>query len=402
MTIEQEYILSLLADFINGKKTQNIPENLDFNQMKSLTKRNEIDGILFYQIGSLLKYNDSLKSFYEYYENRYCSLMSVYQQRLHLLNKINDEFVKESIDYFVFKGIDIAANYSLPFLRSMGDTDILVKENNRKKAHTILLNLGFVNKNVGDNEWIYYYDKLEFELHCRLMNESETCSSKKHKKFMNDCWNYTSSVDGSVRKTLDINYHFVFLILHLRKHLINSGVGIRHFLDLAVINKTGKLDFEKIVPVLKQLEVYDFAKFCFALCEKWFDTEFLYKDTEINEEFFEEATTKVLVGGIFGFNDVENSQNRIMSAMDGKNKFTFVITRIITSAFPSYKTLCNSGKYDFLIKRPYLLPCAWIVRLIRATFNHRVKVGIDFATEGMYVDKNLIDSRKEFLNQWKI
>ena len=89
---------------------------------------------------------------------------------------------------------------------------------------------GLESENV--HEWPCERNGLHFELHDLLIKNDEQ-ATKKQLRFFRDLMPYVKE------NTLDWNYHFLFMIAHLRKHFLFSGVGIRQFMDIAVLIKDG-------------------------------------------------------------------------------------------------------------------------------------------------------------------
>ena len=121
---------------------------------------------------------------------------------------------------------------------------------------------GLESENV--HEWPCERNGLHFELHDLLIKNDEQ-ATKKQLRFFRDLMPYVKE------NTLDWNYHFLFMIAHLRKHFLFSGVGIRQFMDIAVLIKDGPdLDWKWIEKKLGELEIRRFAHACYSLIEYWF------------------------------------------------------------------------------------------------------------------------------------
>lgn len=125
---------------------------------------------------------------------------------------------------------------------------------------------------------------------------------KIHKAFFNDCWKYVE--DGAV----DPSFHFLFLLLHLRKHFINMGVGFRQFMDVAVLERE-ELNWPWIEKKLRELELWAFAEKVFALNEVWFGVAPPLGIEPVDQSFIGEATELILRNGVFGFDNKENKHN---------------------------------------------------------------------------------------------
>ena len=385
MTTEQAFLLRILADHLNGRKTEASP-TLDWESLAVIAKQHEVSGMVYQQCRSFLpeKAQQALR------EQYYVSLFS-YSTRTQLMARIGQAFEQEQIPFFTVKGLDVAALYPVPALRTMGDCDVVVHPTDKARAHQVMLKLGFESHQQQDMEWAYFKNHLEFELHDHLLYD-EVVNSQISKDFTELAWDYARG-DGC-RKTLDPNFHFIFLLLHLKKHLLNSGAGFRQFMDLAVAVKGWPLDWNTLDPQLDRLELKRFTRVCFALCEKWFDVAMPMAEA-LSPEFVTQATEKILGNGIFGFNDETNRENGNLNALRQHGKLRTVIGRI----FPSYRGVYYVPHYAFVRGRPWLLPMVWVYRWFRGIFVGKGGDAVRLISSAVGSDEQL-EARKKQLDQW--
>ncbi len=399
LSAEQEFFLEIMKNSVNDTKTDIIPNNINWEKLISIAKSQEMKALLCSQVSKSLADSDTLIEVNNDLVSSYATAIFIYQRRMAILKKIETEFTKLNIPFFVFKGTEISEFYSKPEIRSMGDSDILVHEEDRERAHEFFIKLGMKNVSKSDNEWIYYYDNMEFELHCRLMNEGEVGNYQSHKDFMNRRWDYAICEDNSPHYHLDINYHFVFVLLHLRKHFINCGVGFRQFMDLAVMIRKCRLDWEWINNEIELLGLTEFSKTCFAFCERWFGVTFPTEYKQLDDDFYIFSTKKIFNNGIFGFDDVNNKENyTILKLKDNRKKGKFVL--FFEMLFPSYSVLTVSPKYSFIKGKPLLLPIAWCYRIVRSVFEGTSAARTNEISSKMSISNEQISTRKEYLENW--
>ena len=204
LTNEELFLLDLMADFINRRQTSALPEHMEWDLLSDLAKAQEIKALVYSQLASLLTDDPHLQDVNDHFMNSYSQSFRYYQNRIHLLQKIDSAFSSANIPYLIFKGTEISQFYPLPMARSMGDSDLLVHECDKEKAHQLLIGLGMTNTSLGPNEWIYEINGMEFELHSRLMNDDEVGNFPTHKAFMNRCWEYARPVSGFIWMTVII------------------------------------------------------------------------------------------------------------------------------------------------------------------------------------------------------
>ena len=373
MTNEQTFFLTALSDHLHGRKST-VPEGLDFDSLYSLAKKQQLCGILYAQT----KADVFERSFYTEI------LHAVNRQRL--LADIHCAFTKNDIPYILIKGTEIARFYPQPELRTMTDSDILVHYEHKEKAHKLLLSLGF----SFDNDWGYWKEGLHFELHDRLLYD-EAVNLDSLKAWTGHVWEYARPEDGT-RYAVSGEFHLVFLLLHLRKHFLNSGVGFRQFMDVAVMSQQS-LDWGCVSSFISELNLESFAETCFGLCRVWFQVETPLAGT-LPEDFVSKAANQIFAGGVFGFSDEKNRGNQVKYQLESQNSFSIFFKKI----FAPYSALCYSKKYSFLEGRPYLLPLAWVYRVFLAIKEKRVSSTAQRVLLPLVVKRD--DERAEWLRQW--
>ena len=386
-----QFCVNIIADFLNQRETSVIEADLDWKEIATIFKKHEMSGVLYTQCVHFLP--DSIKS--ELYR-QYHSTLFYYSKRIWLENEIRKLLDSKGISYFIVKGSEVAAFYPKPALRTSGDTDLIVHAGDRDQVHELLLQMGFYNKSrPSEGAWIYYKDCLELELHDRLVY-SGVVNQKLHADFFNDCWNYVSD------NHLNWSFHFLFILLHLRKHFMYAGVGFRQFTDIAVLTASNKdLDWLWIEKKLWDLNLWDFAQSVFALNLKWFGIAPPLKLDRIDDLFLEEATEQICFNGIFGNHNDGNLGNATVNRVVNSEITTVgMISNILSDFFLSYDRMKSMRQYRYLAGKPYLLPVAWIHRAGRTLKQKRTCRTIKKIIKTSFVTKKKVAQRSEQLEKW--
>ena len=345
---------------------------------------------MFYQCRDFIP--DNLKSIFN---KQYLASIFSHANYTTENEKIEKAFHEHGIEMFTVKGLEIAKYYPYPALRTMGDIDIVVHTSERKEADEILHQFQYESlSHREDKEWEYYKRGTMIELHnCLVYNQ--VINKEEIEKFFNTCWLYVK--DGKP----DVSFHFLFLLEHLRRHLLNSGAGFRQFMDIALMSRGEMaLNWEWIDEKLKELKLTDFSSVCFSLIQRWFGITTPIKLMDIDEDFYQYATEQILSNGVFGFDNPENTVNAAVNAAR-KDKIHVVgmIKGALKYIFPSYQDLSDKKFYPYLIGRPYLLPISWVHRLIRGIWNfRRAKRNMRLR----FASSNTIQKRDEYLKKWKL
>jgi len=387
VTKEQHFFLSIIKDYIHGSKTE-VYETVDWQATFDYSQSHQLTAIVYHQCKSIIPQNifEAFKSY---------SLSTIYSNinRRKTTESVIDLLQENGIECFLIKGFDIADYYPNWQYRTMGDTDIVV--NDVEKSHNILLGAGFKNLSKNkDREYQYSKQNMEFELHDRLVYE-EAINLDRITKFLNAYSDYV--VDGK----LDDSFHFIFVLNHLRKHFMNSGVGFRQFVDIAVLIKNDdRIDWTWTEERLGSVGLLPFAKTVFYYIEQWFGVKAPIEAEDVSGEVFEESTAYVFDNGVFGFDNEANKDFLVSNTVrKAKNKRLAMMKTAMQKAFPSYKALITSERYSFLKGKPILLPAAWIYRIISGVHRKGFNSGKKQISKS-FVSKDYIAKREEMFRNW--
>ena len=395
MENEQSFFLQILSDHLNGRQTTQ-QENIDWSLIMTYAQNHQVNGIVYWQCKDFLPDEVGKRL-----RNKYFSELYYYYNREALFKQVKQAFSAAQIPFFTAKGLSVAQYYPIPALRTMGDCDIVVHTEDKEKASSVLISIGFENPSRGTNEWVYYKNKLEFELHDHLLYD--VSGNTKSSRNLTDqvAWEKAASTGEGSCHELDWSFHFLFLLLHLKKHMLRYGIGFRQFMDLAVILQHRDLDWTWLQNTLKELELWDFLLISLALLRRWFEITSPVDTLEVDDAFYEEATEKVLGNGIFGFNDETNFANATISAiLQNRGPLWWRRAKVlISSAFPTYRNMRYVPYYALLDRRPWLLPVAWIYRFYRVFRYHTTMNGKVMLDHAMTARMRL-DAQKETLTKW--
>lgn len=317
-----------------------------------------------------------------------------YLQRKSLENEIKNIFKEAGIPYFFVKGTAVADYYPTPALRTMSDSDIVVKD--RPAACKVLEKAGFEITDAIHSDWSFQKNEIHFELHDHLLY-GNLLNPQKHLEFFDKCWEFVKD------DQLDWNFHFLFLLEHLRKHLVWEGVGFRQFLDIAVMIKYGTdlFDWDWIREQLRELDMDGFTDVCFSLIERWFEIDLPYEVPKATDELYNYASAKILENGVFGYSGEkykDEAEREIYLTETNEDSYhKTIVKRFVGRIFPSYEELVAWPQYSFIKGRKYLLPVCWIYRLFKGIFNPE-KVGKNVKWSQM--SREQFDRYNDELKKW--
>lgn len=390
---QEDYLfIRILADFISEKKT-NLDTNVDWLSILQMAKKHQVQGIIYYQCKDMLP--DNIR---ETLEEAYLSTTYYYVNRKNLMGEITSAFCQSDLPFFSVKGYEVARYYPIPALRTMGDCDIVVHRTDVPRAVQLLQQLGYTgSKTITLQQWGCKKNGMHFEIHDKLVQEGEY-ATQVQAEFFNNYDLYLK--DGA----LDSSFHFMFLLMHLRKHFLNRGVGIRQFMDLAaMIKNNDSLNWIWIEDKLACLDLLKFAHVCYALVESWFDISAPVEYIGVEKEFAEQVALKVLADGVFGFNNRDNKKTDAHTALIVVKGPLWIrrIKVIFRSVFLSYEIMRGYPGCEFIDGRPWLLPVAWGKRFVMI-LKEKDKSSVASVMKNSMIPIEELRERKELLKKMGI
>lgn len=167
------------------------------------------------------------------------------------------------VKFFLVKGQSIGALYPHPNYRTCGDIDFYVYPQYYEKARSIIQeswNVKIMDDEEGEPHVHFEHNKVLFEMHFSLM----TFSSKRNQGIFDqlvasDALDYRV-IDGVQVPVLSPEFNLVYTFLHLYHHLVEIGVGMRQFCDLAILMNVMPMDDSLKQRVRDMLDSLNFTK----------------------------------------------------------------------------------------------------------------------------------------------
>ena len=278
------------------------------------------------------------------------------------------------------KGIILRDLYPNPEQRISADEDLLISEGDFPKYHDALLDYGMSvvdpdTDTIKEHEISYCNGLLYLELHKKAFPDDSKAYGDLN-RFFNDVEKkaVTAMVYGVPIKTMGYSDHLFYLICHAYKHFINCGIGIRYVSDIVLFSMAylDKIEWALIKDLCEQIKASRFTSALYRIGEKYLFPECfpdvlksLWDTSNIDETAL---LDDILKGGIYG----TSSESRLHSsnltlyaaeaAKNDKRKPAY-----LSILFPSYKYITR--KYPWVRKMPFLLPAAWVIRIVSYGIN---------------------------------
>ena len=271
------------------------------------------------------------------------------------------------IPFIPLKGAVLRSLYPDPTMRTSCDIDILVREEHLDAAIAALVEKGGYTaekRSTCHEVSLYSVDRIHIELHYALIE-----GDGKMADALLDVWQNAYPKEGCRYHHLLTNemlllYHTV----HMAKHFIYGGCGIRPFLDLHFLQKGLTYDHALFAAHLEQAGLSLFYEQAGLLCGVWFGDA---KHTPLTRQM----QAYVCSGGVYG--TMENHA-RVAVAKKGRRKHFW------GQLFPSARYM--KKRYDTLRRWPILLPWFYTWRIlcfaVKPYAKDKVKVNVEVAFAG--------------------
>lgn len=263
-------------------------------------------------------------------------------------------FQEAGIDYIWLKGAVFAARYPVPWYRTRGDLDVLVREADIPRAVALLEErLGYQKENDGSHDVPFWTkSRVHVEVHFSLIEEDRlgTCDRP-----LAAVWEQAQPLNGheyALPPELTYYYH----IAHMAKHMLNGGCGVRAVADTWLLQPDRVAHAAACDALLREGGLYAFASAVEHLAAMWFAEA-------TPDEMTEELAAYVIGGDVYGSN-----ANRVaVQSVKYKSRWH----RLWHLVFLPYRELWL--RYPSLKNRPWLTPLYQMRRWGRIVTERRVK-----------------------------
>lgn len=342
---ESRNLISVLNNIFN-KDEVFVVDGIDVSALYEFAKFHKLDHLLYTLVGKIEMSEDEKERIRNSHNLglMVCAKQDLYAEIIH------EELNRREIKHIFLKGSILKNLYPSPDMRQSSDIDILIEPERAKEIKVFMEELGFKTELFGTDQDVYTLDRMvNIEMHRTLLPDHskwyEETEKMRQRAVLKDGFEYTLTDED----------FYLFMIIHIAKHVSEGGIGIRSILDVWIYLKHcgKKLDMKVIEESLSRTELLKFEINIRNLCYHWFD----------NKE--SDAVTDELATYIFesGWNGREDVQKAIHATSDVKgNKFKYWLKYTFMSPQKLSKT------FKILRKFPFLVPFVWIYRLFNAFF----------------------------------
>ena len=218
----------LMIDMIGcGLKgtTMPVPERFSLRNIFDFALRHQIFPLVFNAVekDESFKTDETLVGF----DKKYAALCVLDGWQRTSFETISDAFERKGIDYMPLKGSVYKTIYPETYMRSMGDIDILIREEKKDEIISEMEDIGFSFIKESDHELVFEdLGVITIELHKRLIPSYNLDFDK----YYSDPWRFAAKNDGHRFAMTDEDF-FVYAFTHFAKHYRDRGAGIKYVVD---------------------------------------------------------------------------------------------------------------------------------------------------------------------------
>lgn len=332
-----------------------IDENLDYEKLFLLSKRHTIVPLICHGLYKSKGNFEELEVFKKYT----FFIIGRDQNLMNCLNKIENIFADNGIDYMLLKGASVKHLYPSSECRLMGDADILIKEAQYNIIKELMPTLGLVEKVESDHELIWAGPGgIVIELHKRLI---PSYNDDYYAYYRNPWKKAVFNNNHSFSMTKEDEY--IYLFTHLTKHYRDGSAMLRPLIDIWLFAmKHTLLNMQYINKELEKLELKTFHDNVWNTLDVWFNDK---EETELTEFITDQVINNDPKSRSVAANAARVSA-RSDSVSSAKAK---TLHHLIFLPLPIMKT-----KFPILEKLPFLLPIMWVVRWIDAILHKQKSI----------------------------
>jgi len=334
MNQTEQVFLSLLRDYVCGQKLKALP-NVDWQALYNLAQSHNVTGLVGRILADLPTDHRPPKALAVAFRQGMGQTLMAYEKRMAAVQVMEQTLTDTHIPYLTVKGACTAAAYPDPSLRTCGDTDIVLTPEHQREAVQTLEQRGFAKKVTHDDVVMLTLHGFEFELHTRLV------------------------------------YAVYYTVLHLLHHIKTGGAGVRMLLDTDLLLRKDPTLATQVLELAERSGLERSFGCILALCKQWLDTPLPCSVPALDTYTVEKFAAVILGGGVFGHGNGNTGAVFLarQKAADGsKTPFTRLVA-LFRYCFP--KADYMAYQFPYLIRRPCLLPFAYLHRFCRGLFRNR-------------------------------
>ncbi len=376
----------LLMLFRSAVQGEACPQGLqsDVRVLMEQGARQQIGAVIFPAVRALYESGQTDLSADEFglYEQAYTQVIMQQVQRQYALSQTVQLLENGGVSCCLLKGAALSWLYPVPEARISGDTDLYIGAAQEQPACDLLRQNGFtvLERPASSHHAMCKSDATGLiELHLTLYDDLFEDVWFNNLTAFDEPWQPMTTQEGYRYHVLGITDQAIFNTLHLIKHFLSEGVGIRQVMDVLLYLRhfASEINTERYVGLLKELRYEVFIAACIQIgicylgfCEADFSAILAQMKVEaLSDETVEAVLNDMASGGIFGREAEARQQFYLRYTSERYQRFkegsyaAYIGKWNWQRIFPSrsYMTM----QYDCLKRHPSWLPVLYLHRIVQ-------------------------------------
>ena len=390
MNGEQAYVVHLLSCALKNIAPNPPTGKISWKNVRKIAEKQKILPLLFEAVRKLDKKYQPVEEIMRLWENETLSCTFFYALQMQHIIEVLNKAEKKGVEMLILKGAVLRELYPVPELRTMGDFDIIIRENQMKLAEEVFNSCGYEISKENTRQLTYCkQDALKIEVFSTIPSGLKSVDGR-----CVDIWANTLPFIEHYAVRPSWENMLLHSVTHLIKHLRTRGAGIRNFADIVLILEKTELDWEYILNELHELKAEKLFYGLLNAAEKYFDYKSPLEIPDVESEYIDRLMDYMLTVGVYG--EMENEY--ILDAREAEKNRAGQIKNYFNKMFPSASYMAEN--YAYVKKCPVLLPVAWIHRIYKVVFRDGKSVGNNI--QSMKTASSLVNTQMEILEYFNI
>lgn len=296
---ETNALLALLAHEIFDQAIDIDASTVDWTAVLTEAQRHKVTALMYPAIRSM---DDVPEAIFNKVCGTAIAVATSSEAMLKEQRRILDLLEARQIPCAVLKGTSVAHLYPHPELRTIGDIDILVEEENLDEACKALQVDGFAPSYTAEKHLCLQKGAVWVEMHRMVSVFPESEKGRFTRRYMTDALRHTQEgeICGVRFPMLSGAYQIIALLAHMEQHLATSGIGLRQVCDWAVTAHALRHCFDgETLALLDRCGLLRFAKIMTRLCERYLGLPPCQWTADAPDTLVDAMLSDVLEGGNF-------------------------------------------------------------------------------------------------------
>lgn len=348
------YCIELIRCLMQEKPIPQIPEDVSLEDLYAFAKLHGVEAMVYHGLEQLPM--DEADPVWRDWTNRTDMLLTQSIVQLAERDQLFAALPAAGIPILPVKGCWLKEQYPDIDYRQMSDLDMLIHPGDSPKARAVMEQLGY----KPEEECTPHHDGYQkppymgVELHLSLLPEDDERYS-----YYRDAWSKATEMaelPGVFQLTPEDA--FIYFVVHLYKHVMYAGTGIRPFLDCVVYRRMWPdLDRAYLHQEFDALGLVDFVNQVETLSDCWFAAG------KPVPQALMEMEASIISSAAYGTESGELSRKVEKLARKYGNRHLAQLVYWLGQLFAPLEEM--APQYPVLNKYPWLLPIFWFVHLVQ-------------------------------------